>query len=143
MIFVASAFNHPDTDALYASVLKPACAKLGYAAFRVDMAEPPATITDSILNGINAAQAVIADLTYASQSVYFETGYAFGLGLPLLLTCRKDHMNNVRDDLKLHFDLAQFKLSTWEFDTAKRVFMWPDGFEPVKRLEQIVPKREE
>jgi hypothetical protein len=140
-LFIASAFGHHDTDSLFVKALNPACQALGYTPVRVDMNEPPGTITESIQSGIEGAEAVIADLTYARPSVYFEIGYAFGLGLHLLLTCRKDHLNSAEDALRIHFDLAQFKISLWEYDSINGAFIWPDGMDPLERLTQIIPKR--
>jgi nucleoside 2-deoxyribosyltransferase len=107
----------------------------------VDMSEPPATLTESILRGVTQAEGVIADLTYARPSVYFEVGYALGLGAHLLLTCRKDRQQGVQDASRVHFDLAQFKISFWEFDDPNSVLLWADGMEPPKRHKQIVPNR--
>lgn len=140
-VFIASAFGQSDTDCLFKKVLQDVCADLGYKAIRVDMGEPAGTITEAILKGITDAEALIADLTYARPSVYFEIGYAYGLGLPLLLTGREDHQNGTVDALRIHFDLAQFKISFWRQDDGDGVFHWQGGMTPRERLAQLIQPR--
>jgi nucleoside 2-deoxyribosyltransferase len=85
---------------------------------------------------------VLADLTHARPSVYFEVGYAQGLGVPLLLTCRKDHYRAAHDNARVHFDLEQYKISFWSRN-SKGQFIWAKGMEPTKRLKSLVARREE
>jgi hypothetical protein len=39
--------------------------------------------------------------------VYFEAGFAMGLGLPVFWTCRQDDLD------KLHFDIRQYNCIDW------------------------------
>ena len=139
-VFVACAFGHPDVDELYRLHLAPACGNLGYKPIRVDMTEPHQTITEKIMEGITDAACVIADLTYARPSVYFEVGYAVGLGIPLVTTCRYDHFRGTKDDQRIHFDLEQYKISFWK-PNADGKFEWPKDMEPDKRLSRILSSR--
>ena len=41
-------------------------------------------------------------------SAYFEAGFAVGLGIPVIWTCRKDAIDH------LHFDTRQFNHIKWE-----------------------------
>jgi nucleoside 2-deoxyribosyltransferase len=50
----------------------------------------------------------VADFTGQRHGVYFEAGFAQGLGLPVIWTCREDHVKN------LHFDTRQQNHITWE-----------------------------
>jgi nucleoside 2-deoxyribosyltransferase len=52
---------------------------------------------------------VIADVTFASTGVYFEAGYALGLGRPVIWTCRSD-----RKAQDMHFDTRQYNHILWE-----------------------------
>ena len=65
-------------------------------------------IDDEIIARIRASAFVIADFTEHSPGVYFEAGFALGFGLPVIWTCRKDHMK------KLHFDTRQYNCIDWE-----------------------------
>jgi hypothetical protein len=139
-VFVASAFGYEEIDALFERELSPACQALSYEPVRVDMSEPPQTISEMLVEAITEAACVIADLTHARPSVYFEVGYAHGLGVPLLLTCRKDHHRGEEDSARVHFDLAQYKISYWTRD-SDGAFRWSDGMAPAERLPSIVPDR--
>lgn len=137
-IFVACAFGRDDVDELFNSQIHPACTALGYEACRIDMSEPSQTITESIIEGITECACTIADLTYARPSVYFEVGFAHGLGVPLLLMCRSDHDRGSSENLKVHFDLEQFKISFWSH-TENGKFHWPRKMKPIDRLRKLVP----
>lgn len=138
-VFFAGAFDHEDVDLLFANEIEPACAELGYAAYRVDAREPFQGITSAILSGVRDAACVIADLTYARPSVYFEAGFAHGLGIGLLLTCRNDHFRGADDRLRVHFDLEQYKTSFWS--ATETGFSWPKLMHPLERLRTIVGQR--
>ncbi|MBN1963954.1 MAG: hypothetical protein JW910_04875 [Anaerolineae bacterium] len=140
-VFVASAFGHAEIDALYQDVFREAAEALGYEAVRVDMSEPSQTITAHMMDAITAAECILADLTHARPSVYFEVGYAHGLGIPLLLTCRADHQHSTDDAARVHFDLQQYKISYWTRDAAS-AFVWPDGMNPAERLAELVKRRD-
>ncbi len=140
-VFIACAFGYSDVDELYNLHFLPSCKNLGYEAIRVDMTEPHQTITEKIMSGINEAACIIADLTYARPSVYFEIGYAVGLGIPLVTTCRQDHFRGEGDDQRVHFDLQQYKISFWE-KNQDGSFKWPsEAMEPGKRLTSILQSR--
>lgn len=65
-------------------------------------------IDDRILAEIRASSILIADYTLHRHGVYYETGFAQGLGLPIIWTCRKDDINS------LHFDVRQWPMLDWE-----------------------------
>ena len=65
-------------------------------------------IDDEIINQINTSRFLVADFTGHRGGVYFEAGYAMGIGLPIFWTCRKDEMSG------LHFDIRQFNCIDWE-----------------------------
>ena len=72
---------------------------------------------------------LVADFTHgtcgARGSVYYETGFAYGLGLPVIYTCRNDLVE------KLHFDTRQYYHIAWERPDELR-----DGLE--KRILALV-----
>lgn len=137
-IFVASDLNHDDVDNLFQGEIEPLCKEFGYIPVRVDRLEPSQSITNAILEGIQKAACVIADLTYARPSVYFEVGLAHGLGVPLVLTCRQDHHNGSDPVTKVHFDLEQYKISYWTAGD-QGVFLWGGKHaHPRKRLQAVL-----
>jgi hypothetical protein len=139
-IFVASSFGHNDVDLLFESEFKPACNAFGYTPFRVDLSEPSWTITESIVRGIQETECLLADLTYARPSVYFEIGLAHGLGIQSVLTCRQDHYRGTKDNERVHFDLEQYKISYWT-RTENQKFYWVKGMSPAERLGSILKSK--
>jgi nucleoside 2-deoxyribosyltransferase len=135
-VFVACAVKRPELDLLFAEELEPACAALGLEAYRVDAVEPAATIMDELIQGIRRARIMVADLTHARPSVYFEVGVAHGMGVPFVLTCRSDHDPGSADDQRVHFDLKQFKISYWTL--REGVFSWEPGMRPSLRMRALL-----
>lgn len=96
--FVAMAFANEYND-LFDLGIKPAIEFLGYQAIRVDQ-YPHNDRTDAkIFELINQAKFVVADFSGQRTGVYYEAGYAKGLGLQVIHTCLNSEKNN------LHFDI--------------------------------------
>ncbi|MEI6080691.1 MAG: nucleoside 2-deoxyribosyltransferase [bacterium] len=67
-------------------------------------------ICEKIMSEIRKSRLLIADVTGGKQGVYFEAGYAMGLGIPVVWTCKKtDNINN-----DMHFDTRQYQHIIWE-----------------------------
>ena len=79
-----------------------------YHAIRVDSVEHNDKIDDRIFAEIRRSALVVADFTGDRGGVYFEAGYAMGLGMPVIWTCRVDYVD------KLHFDTRQYNHIVWE-----------------------------
>ncbi len=80
----------------------------GYDPVRVDRVEHINRIDDEIIAHIKSASFVVADFTGHRGGVYFEAGFALGLDLPVIWSCRKDNMAN------LHFDIRQYNCIDWK-----------------------------
>ena len=124
--FVAMRFL-PDLDDAYDHGISPAVINAGYKPIRVDKTQHVKRIDDEIISRIRASALVIADFTDHSPGVYFEAGFALGLGLPVIWTCRKDHME------ELHFDIRQYNCIDWETPKELAARLQP-------RIEAIVGK---
>ena len=115
--FVAMAFDHNDTDSIFQQ-MKHTLGEIGVSLRRVDRIEHNDDIDDRIILEIRQADFVIADLTYARPSVYFEAGYAQGRPVPVVYTARKDHFHPRSDDshgnLRVHFDLQMRNIIVWD-----------------------------
>jgi hypothetical protein len=83
----------------------------GYTPVIVSGVEHVNKIDDEIVSQIRKSKFVVADFTGHRGGVYFEAGFAMGLGLPVFWTCRSD------DLAKLHFDIRQYNCIDWA-DTA-------------------------
>lgn len=115
--FVASAFGHNDVDTIYDHAILPVLRELRIHPARVDRVEHNEDIDNRIFSLIDECQLCIADLTYARPSVYYEAGYAFGRGKPVIYICRSDHFRVREDDiygnLRVHFDLQMKNIIHW------------------------------
>ncbi len=113
IIFVASCIT-PELD-LARSTIAGTLKDLGYEPYFVDL-DPHQDIIDvRIYDNIRRSRFMVADLTYNRQSVYYEVGFAHGLDIAVVLTCRKDSFANADDDFKrVHFDLEHRNILVWK-----------------------------
>jgi hypothetical protein len=104
--FAAMWFD-PTMDDAWRSGIMPAIADAGYDPVRIDRVEHLNRIDDEIMLQIRSARFVVADFTGHRFGVYFEAGFALGLEIPVIWTCRQDEMD------KLHFDIRQYNCIDW------------------------------
>jgi hypothetical protein len=104
--FVAMSFDESLDPAFDLGIFK-AVEDCGYHADRVDRRAHNDEITDRIIAGIRAAQFVVADFTLHRQAVYYEAGFAQGLGRTVIRTCQD---TNFKD---LNFDTRQYVHLKW------------------------------
>ena len=98
MVFVIISFL-PDMDAIFGGI-KAAGEVHGLRAERVKDVLGDYSITNKIIEMINKARLIVADLTHESPNVYFELGYARGLGKTIISTAR--------EGTNLHFDVRDW-----------------------------------
>ena len=115
--FIAMAFGREDTDLLYDNVIRPALeGDLNMRAIRVDREDYLDYVDRYILKQIEECDFILADLTYARPSVYYEAGYG-ERNLPVIYTCRKDHfgidVNDTEGNRKVHFDVDKKPIIPW------------------------------
>lgn len=124
--FVAMWFG-PEVSNAYVDGIAPAVRDSGYTPMRIDQKEHANRIDDEIIAEIRRSRFVVADFTCGTVDdggkpiaiprggVYYEAGFAQGLGIPVIWMCRQDHINHV------HFDTRQFNHITWTDATDLRV----------------------
>lgn len=61
------------------------------------------TINDAIIAEIKRAKFVVADFTEQKSGVYFEAGFALGLGIPVIYCCEEEDFKN-----NSHFDVNHY-----------------------------------
>ncbi|MFK4316205.1 nucleoside 2-deoxyribosyltransferase [Bacillus sp. RC55] len=105
-VFVAMSFS-PKMDSPYKNAITKAIKEAGYQPIRIDEAEHNNDITDEIIVKIRQSKFVIADFTGHRAGVYFEAGYAVGLGKTVIWTCKDDDFKDI------HFDTRQFSHIKW------------------------------
>ncbi|MDL2313829.1 hypothetical protein LJC36_02485 [Desulfovibrio sp. OttesenSCG-928-C14] len=104
--FVAMSFDD-SMNGIYSSCIEPAIKTSGYVPLRVDRREHAGRIDDEIILQIRRSRFIVADMTGHKGGVYYEAGFAHGLGLKVFLTCRDDDFKN------LHFDIRQYNCIKW------------------------------
>lgn len=108
--FVAMWFADEMYDA-YEDGIRPAIEDAGYKPLRIDLKHDVNKIDDEIFAEIRRSRFLVADMTQgddgARGGVYFEAGFASGLGLPVLYTCFHERTN------LLSFDTRQFYHILW------------------------------
>jgi hypothetical protein len=65
------------------------CAESGFSAQRTDQSESGERIIPRILAGIRRAAFVIADVTQLRANVFYEIGFAHGMGKPVIVSAKK------------------------------------------------------
>ncbi len=108
--FVAMCFNG-EFDVAWEKGFKAALEKCGFKPVRIDLVQHNDDISDKIIAGIRQAGLLVADCTGLRPNVFFEAGFALGLGTPVIWTCR---CNQIKD---LPFDTRQYNHIGWERET--------------------------
>lgn len=114
--FVAMWYGDPRSDTekpsymneLYENCIAPAIDEAGYRCDRADLAPHNDFIMDKVMGMIRAAPFIVADFTGNRGGVYFEAGFARGLGIEVTHTCRQSHFDDA------HFDIKQVNSIVWD-----------------------------
>jgi hypothetical protein len=108
--FVAMWFSS-EMGPAYEEGFAPAIRGVGYRPMRIDRKEHINKIDDEIIAEIRRSRFLVADFTSEPNKprggVYFEAGFAMGLNIPVIWTCRSDLVEH------LHFDIRQFNQVVW------------------------------
>lgn len=105
--FVAMWFDNSITNA-YDEGIGPAIRAAGYEPLRIDRKEHDGKIDDQIIAEIRRSSFLVADFTGHRGGVYYEAGFAHGLGRRVIFSCREDHINEI------HFDVRQYNTIPWK-----------------------------
>jgi nucleoside 2-deoxyribosyltransferase len=118
--FVAMSFGK-EMDPAWSDGFRQGIEAAGYRPLRIDHKEHINGISDEIVAEIRRSRFVVTDYTHQRNGVYYEAGFASGLGLPLIPTCRADQIKD------LHFDIAHINTLRWNdpkqlaIDLARRI----------------------
>ena len=121
--FIAMWFDR-STDDLWERGIEPAIEAAGYKLIRIDRIDFLDKTDDMIIAQIRRSRFVVVDFTHQDYeegqsteeikragvrgSVYFEAGFAYGLNIPMIFTCRSDMID------KVHFDTRQYPHILWK-----------------------------
>lgn len=122
--FVAMWFNdtedterhRPNMQNVYSLAIKPAIEfEDRFSSIKIDNVEHCNDINDEMISQIRKSRFMIADLTGYRGGVYWEAGFAEGLGIPVIYTCHEKWLNTDKDlDIEgVHFDLNHRNMILW------------------------------
>jgi hypothetical protein len=130
--FTAMWFDNNMLD-IFNKYISKAVKDAGYDPFIIPMKEHNDDITDHIIAEIRRSKFVIADFTGQRGGVYFEAGFAYGLGLPVIWSCKEDWFKTViskevncldmngspikaiiQEHRLTHFDLEHYNFIIWK-----------------------------
>lgn len=117
-VFIVMSFKTEFRDTL--ASYKEVCKKFGFEAERTDESTSLDRILPRIEIGIQNSAFVIADISSASQNVFYELGYAKALGKQVVVTAKKG--------TELPFDVTDIPIIFWEDQTGLK-----------QSLEKILP----
>ena len=105
--FVAMCFNESLKE-IFTKGIAPLETDTGFKMYRVDQEPFNEKICDRVIADIRKSRFLIADVTGLRHAVFFEAGYAMGLGLPVIFTCKKG------TEIENCFDTRQYNHIVWE-----------------------------
>jgi hypothetical protein len=118
--FVIVQIGNAELDKVCDDVIFPAIVDAGLEPRRVDRHNEGDLLKSEIVEFIERAQIIVADVTNERPNCYLEIGYAMGLGknANLILTAREDHHHSSprfnSNGPKVHFDLEGYDLLLWD-----------------------------
>ncbi len=128
--FVAMWFDQ-SMDEAYSKGIEPAILNTGYSPLKINDKADVDKIDDEIVGEIRRSRFVVADFTHGEKGarggVYYEAGFAYGLGLHVVRSCHR----KIVDENELHFDVRQYYHVVWETADELR-----DGLE--KRIRALI-----
>lgn len=106
--FIAMSFDQEMDDAN--DVIHDALRETNYKPLRLDDISDKYSgdISDRLIAEIKRSGLIVADFTENRAGVYYEAGFARGLGIPVIYTCRVDY------EEKLHFDTNHINHIIWK-----------------------------
>ena len=115
-VFVAMSFD-PSVSQVYDNGLYAGIVAAGFRPLRIDRHHHLHRIDDEIISQIRRSRFLVADFTGHKHGVYFEAGFALGLGKEVIWSCKKDDLKD------LHFDIRQYNSIVWddENDLSKKL----------------------
>ncbi|MDH7602572.1 MAG: hypothetical protein QHI38_10555 [Armatimonadota bacterium] len=104
--FVAMWFAEEMNEA-WEKGIKPAILECGFEPVRIDEQEFNSDIVDEIIAEIRRSKFIVADFTGQRNGVYYEAGFARGLGIPVISTVKTEQIDS------LHFDTQHNSHVLW------------------------------
>ena len=129
--FVAMWFND-NMNKIYTEYIEKAIRDTGYDPVIIAGVQYNDDICDRIIAEIRKSKFIVADYTGNRGGVYYESGFAQGLGLDVIMTCHEDWFKKdievkrkgkineleqeviVTDSREIHFDINHYNFIVWK-----------------------------
>lgn len=95
-------------DQVFKYIISPVCEEMEFEPIRVDMVNQADSITQTILDYLNSAELVIADMSGHNPNAFYEMGYRAAVGKPMI------HLKEKSE--KIPFDVAGIR--AFEYDLS-------------------------
>lgn len=117
LVFVMMSFVSEDSNTTYAAI-KEECMDLGLRATRVDEGHGSGFVIGEITSLIEKAEFLVCDLTHERPNVYYELGYAHGVGNEA-----DDILLVAKAGTRLHFDIAPLRVQYFDNEEGLRAIL--------------------
>ncbi len=118
--FVIMQIGNKELDTIYSEIFIPAIKAANLVPKRIDLDNEGNLLKKEIIEYIEKAEIIIADLTNERPNCYLEVGYTMGLDKykNLIFTAREDHYsespNYKKEGPKIHFDVTGYDILFWD-----------------------------
>lgn len=133
--FVIQPFDSGKFDKRYESVFKPAIEAAGLEPYRVDRDPAVEVPIDAIEDGIRNAAICLADITTDNPNVWYELGFAFAAGRPVVMLCSDE-----RTSKKFPFDIQHRTVITYKSEAPQDFQQLSSSL--MERLKALLTKSE-
>lgn len=100
-------------DQVFKYIISPVCEEMEFEPIRVDMVNQADSITQTILDYLNSAELVIADMSGHNPNAFYEMGYRAAIGKPMI------HLKNKSE--KIPFDVAGIRAFDYDLSDLDSV----------------------
>ena len=111
--FVIQPFDGGKFDKRFEDTFSPAIIESGVEPYRVDRDPRVEVPIQAIEEGIKSAAICLADITTNNPNVWYELGYAFAAGKPVLMVCSDE-----RKEIKFPFDIQHRTVITYQSESV-------------------------
>ena len=133
--FVIQPFDAGKFDKRFADIYKPAIEAAGLEAYRVDKDPGVAVPIEAIESGIKAAAICLADITADNPNVWYELGFAFASGRPVVMVCSEERVGK-----KYPFDIQHRTIISYHADSSSDFDLLKQKL--TERLKALIEKGE-
>lgn len=146
--FVIQPFDSGKYDKRFEDVYSPAITATGLEPYRVDRDPGVDVPIDAIEDGIRTSAICLADITTDNPNVWYELGFAFAAGRPVVMVCSDE-----RSGKRYPFDIQHRSIIPYQADSPrdfetlkaaitnriKALLKRTEALETIRNSEQVAP----